>query len=141
MSKKYDPEMWDLEHLLDSTSYRALFRCVEFVENQIIEFDDRNKTDFEYEFVPAIRVSFLMALVAQMEHHLKKVCDVVAKKRNLDVQSTDLKGANGFESCVGYLKKVLQVRLPETQLKAVRSIVELEKRLRTSGRIRGHTPS
>jgi len=98
---------------------------VEFIENQIVEFDDRNKTDFESEFVPPIRVSFLMALVAQMEHHLKKVCDVVAEKRNLDVRSTDLKGANGFESCVAYLKKVLQVRLPEVDLKVVRSIVEL----------------
>lgn len=125
MSKKYRPDLWDLDHLLDSTVYEEQARCVDFIEDQVAAFDDRNETDFVGRFVPLIRVSFLLACVAQMEHHLKKICDVVAETRNLVVRSTDLRGANGFESCVEYLRKVLQVQLPEKKLKETRSIVAL----------------
>lgn len=141
MSRKYNPELWDLDHLLDSTSYSELARCVDFVEDQIVAFDDRNETEFETRFVPLIRVSFLLASVAQMKHHLKKICDVVAQKRNFDFRQADLKGANGFQSCVGYLEKVLQVRLPEADLKVIRSIVELRECVGTSGRVRGYVAS
>jgi hypothetical protein len=125
MSKKYSPDLWDLDHLLDSTIYEEQVRCVNFVEDQIDAFDDRNETELVDRFVPLIRVSFLLACVAQMEHHLKKVCDVVAETRNLVIRPTDLRGANGFESCVEYLRKVLQVKLPERKLKEARAIVAL----------------
>lgn len=125
MSKKYDPKMWDLDHLLDSTVYEEQWRCVDFIEFQITEFDERNQSELEATFIPLIRISFLLACVAQMEHHLKKICDVVREMRNFEVRQTDLRGANGFESCIEYLKKVLQVQLPEPELKLTRSIVAL----------------
>jgi hypothetical protein len=125
MSKKYRPDVWDLDHLLDSTIYEEQARCVDFIEDQIDAFDERNDTELMDRFVPLIRVSFLLACVAKMEHHLKKICDVVAETRNLAIRPTDLRGANGFESCVEYLRKVLQVDLPEKNLKGTRSIVAL----------------
>jgi hypothetical protein len=125
MSREYDPGLWDLDHFLDSTRYDGMVRCVKFVERQLDEYDDRQRTEVLSEFEPLIRVAFLMALVAQMEHHLKKICEVVAEKRNLAVHPSHLKGADGFEKCVLYLDKVLLARLPEADLRAIRSVVRL----------------
>lgn len=124
MTKKFTPSLWDLEHLLESTGYSEAAQCVDFVEQQVIQFDDMENTEFEARFVPQIRVSFLMALISRMEYHLRKVCDVMAEMRNLTVRHSDLKGPNGFDSCVRYLEKVLQVQMPEI-LAEVKSIVDL----------------
>jgi hypothetical protein len=125
MAKKYSPDMWDMDSLLDSTQYDTVLRCVSFVEDQIDAFDDRNQTKFAAEFGTLTQAAFLMITVAQLEHHLKKVCDVVAQMRNLTVRPTDLKGGNGFETCVDYLRKVLQISLPEPELTQVRAVVSI----------------
>jgi hypothetical protein len=125
MAKKYSPDTWDLDSMLDSTQYDTLRRCVSFVEDQIDAFDDRNQTEFAAEFGTLTQAAFLMITVAQLEHHLKKVCDVVAQMRNLTVRPTDLKGGNGFETCVAYLRKVLQISLPEPELAQVRAVVSI----------------
>ena len=49
--------------------------------------------------------AFLPIMVAQMEHHLNEVCDILAEVRNLKVRTTDLKGENGFEPSVAYLQQ------------------------------------
>lgn len=125
MPKKYSPEAWDLDSLLDSTRYESLRRCVSFVEDQVDQFDDRNETEFADEFGDVIQAAFLMSVIAQMEHHLKKICEILAELRNLIVRPTDLRGANGFDSCVAFLRKILQVPLPESELKMIRAVVEL----------------
>jgi hypothetical protein len=125
MTKTYKPNVWELETLLDATRYSDIARCVNLVEHQFEGLDDRKETTHAADFGPLIQEAFLMAVVSQMEHHLKKVCDVVAEMRNWKVRMTDIKGANGFESSLVYLKKVLQLRVPDVDERVVRGIVKL----------------
>jgi hypothetical protein len=81
------------------------------VEHQTDQFDERNETNFSDEFGMLTQAAFLMSAVAQMEHHLKKVCDIISELRNLRVRPADLVGGKGFESCVAYLTKVSQLAL------------------------------
>jgi hypothetical protein len=118
-----------LESRIDSAHYGTIARCVRFVEDQVTQFDDRNETEFSQEFAPLIQEAFIVIIVAQMEHHLKKVCDILAELRNMSVHTTDLRGANGFESCIAYLKNVLQIPIPDNQLKQVRAIVRIRNAL------------
>src|SRR5450759_64878 len=125
MAKRYTPELWDLDSLSDSIRYESLQWCVTFIENQISDFDDRNETNHHETLSPELQRAFLLTVVAHMEHHLKKVCDFLAEKRNFVVRTVDMRGANGFESCVAYLDKVLQIPMPQKGLKNVRGIVNL----------------
>ena len=129
MPKKYTPDWWDFDSMFDATRYAIIARCVDFVEEQVSQFDERNETDFSEDFAPLIQEAFLLILVAQLEHHLKKVCDVIAELRNIKVRSADLKGANGFESCISYSKKVLQIPIPVKNLDQIRSIVKIRNAL------------
>jgi hypothetical protein len=95
------------------------------LQNQLESFDERNKTEHSASFETLIQASFLIATVAQMEHNLKKICDVIAEKRNLTIRTTDMKGANGFQSCITFLGKVLQIPLPKMDLKVIRAVVDL----------------
>jgi hypothetical protein len=125
MVKKYSAEFWELDSLADSTQYDQIGHCVALLEHQLESFDERKKTEHSASFETLIQASFLTATVAQMEHNLKKICDVIAEKRNLAIRTTDMKGANGFQSCIAYLGKVLQVPLPEMDLKVIRAVVDL----------------
>jgi hypothetical protein len=123
--KKYSPDWWRLESVIDSAQYETIARCVRFVEHQIDEFDDRNQTQFSDEYGTLTQAAFLMITVAQMEHHLQKVCDIIAELRKLRVRPADLTGAKGFEQCIAYLTKVLQIALPEKELTQIRAIVRI----------------
>jgi len=127
MPRNYSPDFWELDSLLDSSLYAQLSKCVTFVEDQIGQFDERNETEFEDEFGTLIQAAFIMTVVARMENHLKRICNVIGEARNLRVRFTDLRGANGFESCIAYLKKVLQIDLP-SDLNTVRGIVEIRNK-------------
>jgi|ERR1700733_736553 len=126
MARKYSSDFWELDALyLDSARYDELSKCISLVEHEIESFDDRNDTEHSSNFGTLIQTSFLMAVVAEMEHQLKKICDVVAEKRNWLIRTTDMRGTNGFDSCITYLKKVLQVPLPESNLKVIRAVVQV----------------
>jgi hypothetical protein len=125
MGKKYSSEFWDLDALLDATQYAELTKCIGLIEHQIESFDDRNDTEYSANFATLVQTSFLMTAIALLEHHLKKICDVVAELRNFEIRTTDMKGANGFESCIAYLRKVLKVPLSDGDLKVIRAVVQV----------------
>ena len=105
--------------------FDELERCINFVEGQIIDFDERNDTEHLLRYGPPTQIAFLLVCVARMETDLKNICDMVKQARNYRVDQKDLKGGNGFESCIIYLDKVLQTPIPEDELAHIRSIVRL----------------
>jgi hypothetical protein len=125
MVRTYSADFWELESIVDSTRYDDIGHCVALLEHQLESFDERNETEHSASFGTIVQSSFLIAAVAQLEHDLKKICDVIAEKRNLIVRTADMKGANGFASCIAYFDKVLQLQLPRNELKVIRGIIEL----------------
>jgi hypothetical protein len=129
MPRKLRPEFWELETILRGAMFDELSRCIQFVEDQIVGFDDQEGTEFNYRFGPQTQSAFLIVAVAQMETQLKTICELMKQMRNLKVDLRDLRGSNGFDSCVQYLIKVLQIPIPEEDLARIRSVVALRNAL------------
>lgn len=128
MAKEHGPEFWKLERLLRGVMFDELGGCINFVEGQIIDFDDRNDTEHQHRYGPPTQIAFVLMCVARMETGLKQICDMVRAARNYNVHWNDLTGGGGFQSCINYFDKVLQVPIPKDELSHIRSVVELRNR-------------
>lgn len=125
MPKSYDPESWELEMFAAGAIFEELLRCINFVEGQIRDFDDRTGTQHECRYGPSTQIAFLLVCVAQMEAQLKMICEMERRLRNYDVGQNDLRGSNGFDSCIAYLDKVLQIPISADELRNIRAIVSV----------------
>lgn len=115
--------------MVESVAFGQLAFCVSFVEDQVESFDDRNETSLAEEHGQAIQRAFLILVVSQLEHGLKKLCEVLAEVRNLKISQRDLKGSAGFDTCLAYLEKVLQVHISDSECRRVRGIVGIRNAL------------